>query len=183
MGAVTDRLTLGDDATTLETLKNFLQVEHEEDNDLILSLFQEAKEAADSYLNNPFEQVIEALVLRGDGETISPPALRNIPVFEGTETLYLDGVPLEPESYTIDYEAGTIILSEAPALRTKLTATYEAELPIPTVVKNWCMKRTARHYEFRVQSLKDVSETGVGSAKLADDNFEEISMYRYFRGF
>jgi hypothetical protein len=183
MRAVTDRLTLGDDAATLTTLKGFLQVEHDEDNDLILSLFQEAKEAADSYLNNPFELVIDELILRGDGTTLTPIPLKNIPMFAGTETLYLDGVPLETDSYTIDYTLGTIVLNEAPALRSRLTATYEAELAIPTVVRNWCMKRVARHYEFRVQSLKDISETGVGSARLGDDDFSEISMYRYFRGF
>lgn len=64
MGAVQDRLDV-----TLDELKNYLGIPvDEDDDDLILGLMLDAaKEAADAFLNNPFEE------LDGDGEVVERP--------------------------------------------------------------------------------------------------------------
>lgn len=48
--AVYDRLII-----TLTEMKNYLRVSHEEDDEYIADLINAAKEDADNYLNNPFE--------------------------------------------------------------------------------------------------------------------------------
>lgn len=48
--AVYDRLIV-----TLTEMKNYLRVSHEEDDEYIADLINAAKEDADNYLNNPFE--------------------------------------------------------------------------------------------------------------------------------
>ncbi|MDD3092381.1 MAG: head-tail connector protein [Methanoregulaceae archaeon] len=59
--AVYDRLTI-----TLTEMKNYLRVSHEEDDELITDLVNSAKEDADNYLNNPFEDA--------DGEELDIPS-------------------------------------------------------------------------------------------------------------
>jgi uncharacterized phage protein (predicted DNA packaging) len=58
--AVYDRLII-----TLAEMKNYLRVSHDEDDDLIMDLVDAAKEDADNYLNNPFED--------SDGEELPIP--------------------------------------------------------------------------------------------------------------
>ena len=59
--AVYDRLTIN-----LTEMKNYLRVSHEEDDELIIDLINAAKEDADNYLNNPFEDA--------DGEELDIPS-------------------------------------------------------------------------------------------------------------
>ncbi len=54
--AVKDRLTV-----TLVEMKNYLRVSHSEDDAFITDLIVAAKEDADNYLNNPFEDGEEEL--------------------------------------------------------------------------------------------------------------------------
>jgi uncharacterized phage protein (predicted DNA packaging) len=59
--AVYDRLIV-----TLVEMKNYLRVSHEEDDEYIADLINAAKEDADNYLNNPFED--------SEGEELDIPA-------------------------------------------------------------------------------------------------------------
>jgi uncharacterized phage protein (predicted DNA packaging) len=59
--AVYDRLIV-----TLTEMKNYLRVSHEEDDEYIADLINAAKEDADNYLNNPFED--------SEGEELDIPA-------------------------------------------------------------------------------------------------------------
>ena len=59
--AVYDRLII-----TLTEMKNYLRVSHEEDDEYIADLINAAKEDADNYLNNPFED--------SEGEELDIPA-------------------------------------------------------------------------------------------------------------
>jgi len=62
MGACVDRLDLSvGELTELASVKLYLRVEHEADDDLITTLIDAAKQHADGFLNNPFE-VLRAVI-------------------------------------------------------------------------------------------------------------------------
>lgn len=72
--AIADRLDLSTDtASELEYVKNYLKVGNDVDDDLIENLITAAKEDADAYLNNDFEEVRPVIVVGSpdNGETVN----------------------------------------------------------------------------------------------------------------
>jgi hypothetical protein len=172
MGAVVSRLDI-----TLEEAKTFLRVDGDEDDGLIEDLISSAKQAADAYLNNPFEAVSEELVGRGDGEETEY-QLEHFPAYN--VTVYLNGT--KTEAYTLDPAEGEIVFNDAPAYGIRITADYEAELPIPDMIKAWCLARTAREYEHRTESVAQQSDPA-GSVTWGPQDYAPIFRWRRSPGF
>lgn len=167
MGAVVNRLVID-----LEDAKAFLRVDGDEDDTLITSLIQGAKEAADEYLGNPFEEVKGEAVGRGDG-TEDTFNLSFFPAYD--VTLYLNGT--KTDAYTLDAVTGEIVFNDAPAYGVKITADYEAELPIPDDVRAWVLGRVARRYERRTEGVQSQSDPA-GSVQWGEDEYKPIFRYR-----
>lgn len=172
MGAVVSRLTLD-----LEDVKAYLRVDIEEDDTFIESLIDAAKEDADAYLNNDFDAVRGESVGRGDGvETTYTVA--HIPAYN--ITVYLNGK--KTTTFTFDSTDGEIEFTTAPSEGVKITADYEADLPIPDAIRTWCLGRIARRYERRTEGVVTQSDPA-GSVTWGKEEFAPIFRWRRNPGF
>ena len=52
------------------------------------------------------------------------------------------------------------------------------EMPIPTVIKLWCLKWIARNYERRASGLVSEQVSGIGSVSWGEEDYSELHPYR-----
>lgn len=83
---------------TLSYAKKLLRIRDEEDDVEISFLLEEAKDAADSYLNNPFLKTDEC------GEPLDPPVEESIPMSVERGILELVRAGLAAESLSLEEE-------------------------------------------------------------------------------
>lgn len=176
MGSVVDRLVI-----TPEEAALFFRVNIGDDDALIQDLVNAAKERADEYMGNAFEEVYRERVGRGDGSTVAF-TLHTKPVLK-MRKLYIDNAEHSVTSgVSTDKTTGVVTFEEAPDDGVLIEATYDAECKIPTTVRNWVLTMALRAYENRANGQASSSDP-LGSVSWKEEDYRPLWEYRVNPGF
>ena len=185
--AVQDRLTVD-----LSEVKNYLKIGHDADDALINDLIDAAKEDADAYLNNDFEETRPQVVVGSpdngeivkiDDETFTVASSTSVEDREFADASGLVSCINSPlatvngEKVGIPYveaenDSGTVSLTPdvgydidvSSSDQTELKVQYKVvELSIPTNIKDGVLKLIANKYVQRVDGLESESQEHAGS--------------------